>query len=79
MVKISDGYPELIVVKKWHVRSSSDPSKLYLVEKMIDGSLRCDCISYLMHQRNKGFECKHCRRIRSIIKGEEDKRQEKLL
>ena len=62
MVKISEVYPELILVKKWNVRSSSDPSRLYLVEKMADGSLRCDCPAGLFNR-----ECRHKSLIREKL------------
>lgn len=61
MVKISDNYPELISVKKWRVRSKSDPSKIYLVEKMADGSFRCSCPAYkeCWHIKEKKNESPH--------------------
>lgn len=52
-------YPQFHITEKWNVRSSGDPEKLYLVEKMINGSLRCDCVAGHFKK-----DCRHKKVIR---------------
>ena len=54
-------YKQFHVVKKWYVRSKTS-KRLYLVEKIVDGSFRCECPAYK--------ECHHIKRIKQIEKGE---------
>lgn len=61
---LKEVYPQFDVVKKWYVKSSDDPLKLYLVEKTIDGNMRCSCTNWIMNQRQVGYECKHIKRVR---------------
>ena len=58
-------YPHLCPVKKWYVRSKSDPKKLYLVEKMADGSFRCNCWAGFYKR-----DCSHKKMIKEYDKKE---------
>lgn len=64
---LGEVWQKISAVNRWHVKSSSDPRKLYLVEEMSNGSLRCDCVGFLMHQRQRDFECKHIKRVKQFV------------
>lgn len=49
-------------IKKWKVKSKSNPGEYHLVEKLGNGSFRCDCIGYTTHHNS-------CRHIK-IVKGQ---------
>ena len=63
-------FPDLITLEKWNVRSSKDPGKLYLVEKLSDNSLQCDCPAGMFKR-----DCRHKRLIREKFDFEVNNKQ----
>jgi len=62
MVKLSKIFPDLIPKKKWKVRSSSDPKKIYNVFLFENGTLSCDCVAGVFNR-----ECRHKKTIRKLF------------
>ncbi len=60
-------FPGLLPKKRWKVRSSSDPKKIYDVFLLDDDTFYCDCKASQFHR-----ECRHKRRIRELINREQN-------